>query len=113
MTKRQALEWTVEMWRWLAKNPGKDKNDYLALHKPTTRWNSECALCQYTVEHSSTKRRDCSLCPLLKFWGKFIRSEFDPCIHAGPYARWCVDKSDSVAAREIANAAQRRLKELK
>ena len=53
LTKKRAIELHRQLWDWLAKNPGKDKNQW-----PEWQWNGgefmevefECFLCEYMVE---------------------------------------------------------------
>lgn len=65
---KQALRWTRDMWAWLAKNPGMQKNQWPGW---TNRQGCEntCACCQITPRHPSQPwRPDCSKCPLFELW---------------------------------------------
>ncbi|MCB6992418.1 hypothetical protein LI177_02825 [bacterium 210820-DFI.6.37] len=57
MTRQEAISKHRKMWRWLAKNPGKWKEDYLAIFDPGAKPCSRCYLCEYA-------QIDCADCPL-------------------------------------------------
>ena len=58
MTREEAISKHRKMWRWLAKNPGKWKEDFLGKFDPEADLDSECYLCEYTYP------RPCDDCPL-------------------------------------------------
>ncbi len=43
----KAVKKTIKMWKWLAKNPGKDKEDWLEENLPMPKWPdiANCFLC--------------------------------------------------------------------
>lgn len=61
MTRREAIEKHREMWRWLAKNPGRWKADYLEKFDPEANPHNCCYLCEYVAENYS---EGCKYCPV-------------------------------------------------
>ena len=47
MTEREAIFQSLEMWKWLARNPGKSKEDYLKEKEIKEEWVANCACCEY------------------------------------------------------------------
>jgi hypothetical protein len=71
MTKLEALVITRDLFRWLARNPSKWKED---CPKPDmSAYLNRCACCEFarTVDSLTgelTKGVDCSVCPMLTCW---------------------------------------------
>ncbi|MDE6413001.1 MAG: hypothetical protein K2K42_03805, partial [Eubacterium sp.] len=47
LTKRKALEKTIEMWSWLAENPDKNKSDYFYCNGIEETPEQLCYCCEY------------------------------------------------------------------
>lgn len=67
ITAKKALQITCELWTWLAKNPDKQKGDWLGWEK-YGHMTCHCPLCQYRDDH----QLGCSDC--LVDWGKHYRT---------------------------------------
>ena len=61
LTKKKALELTIELWEWLAETGGV-KREWSGWKEYGDDIRGDCFLCEYT-------KGDCSLCPLTQFGG--------------------------------------------
>ena len=87
MTREEAISKHRKMWRWLAENPGKWKEDYLKKFDPEAELANYCYLCEYvhgiTLAKANLRTgtfRNCRRCPIVWPGGK--------CYPEGPFARW-------------------------
>ena len=78
MTKEEAIRNHRKMWRWLAENPGKRKDDYLWKVDPEARLYNHCYLCDYV---NKNHHGYCEYCPVE--WPEEYCCEED-----GLYSRW-------------------------
>jgi len=67
-TERSAVRWSIKMWSWLARNPGKSKEDYFKLYGINIEdypheqyWDANCPLCEYQINSGNDS---CVSCPL-------------------------------------------------
>ncbi len=89
--KKEVIAAHRELWRWLAENPGRNKNDYPGWWfngGGLARVENGCHLCEYV---SPGDGDNCFLCPVI--WPNG-RCEQDG---QGLYDRWC--DSDILAVR--------------
>jgi len=126
-SRKQALEWTRDLWNWLCKNPRKEKHEWPGW---TTRSDCKhhCPCCEYATSRT-TGRMNCDKCPLLGHWGEapYTRNwGCQPCVdHVGltgrpsPFWIWLLlgrqkifDIRRQVMARLIAKAAEMELADL-
>jgi len=112
MNKIDALEKSVEMWRWLAEDGLRQKIDWPG-HTGDRMPISCCYLCRYTMD----LREDCTSCPMYGHWP----DEVHIC-HEGDsaYNQWESDVEYNISterraeiASELAEAMEQRLEELK
>lgn len=123
-TIKQALEWTREMWAWLAQNPVAAKSQWPGW-ATRQQCSSACACCEIT-KRSLDSPVNCERCPLLRLWqnGSTERQLFRnrvsyPCVDLenSVYARWNdAGTAGDWALRQnlaqiISDAADRELKE--
>ena len=89
MTREEAIRGHKAMWSWLAKHPGKTKEDYLERFDPEANLSVNCYLCEY-AEH------ECKVCPLE--WPD------RDCLGRGLFGQWCdaMDEGEHACAAEIA-----------
>jgi hypothetical protein len=103
---KQALEWTRDMWAWLAKNPGQAiKKLGWPGWKTRQQCMHNCACCEIVG-------KDCSRCPLKNHWGAQVGGQL-PCADNldSPYRLWILSGHENVsAAQQISNAAAAELK---
>lgn len=85
MKKKEALELSLEMWRWLEENPNQEKDDYLRIILNLNDDNyprSGCFLCEYVKRLNGTM--DCELCPIEWIYknGSKVKTDLDnmPCV---------------------------------
>jgi len=71
LTREEAIRLHRELWGWLAENPIKNKsawpewNKYVCFGKMGNETpNSLCFGCEYVLQQTKFKKRDCQLCPL-------------------------------------------------
>lgn len=86
VSKNEMKRKCLEMWQWLANNPGKDKPDYLKylinLGKPIEF--NYCWACEYNNLYTDD---DCSHCPIR--WSEKCRSVIlTCCFEDSPYNLW-------------------------
>jgi len=97
MTKQEAKELSLEVWRYLAKHPNKDKI-YLPdlLWKKIMRLPGYCPLC-YLFKPSSIPPKECPGCPLKS------------CGDQSPYRRWndAMHDENGIAIRKEAAQGSR------
>lgn len=106
LIKRTALQFTEDLWTWLAVNPEKEKEDYPEWEKnggsiPDMVY--DCPCCEYIVsvagltgpdelERWGYNRKDCARCPLSKLWPngdcQSARSPFMAWWNANPKGRF-------------------------
>lgn len=98
MTKKEALQITADLWKWLYEHPSKEKYDW-----PRWEWKggevreclSCCPLCEY-AKIEGTYRVDCCHC-LLQWTSKdesIIKIGFQPCMNrTASFAKWDDAKS--------------------
>ena len=115
---KMALEWTRDLWAWLARNPGAEKHEWPGWKtRQTCRYNCPC--CQIV-------KQKCSKCPLLSLWGdtkNWTIFDGNPCmiLEGSPYVKWHATKyagdwdwgnGAAAAARKISQAAAKELKKI-
>lgn len=115
LSRRDALEITMEMWDWLAENPEKTKADWLDLQESRIpQLDQQCACCEFTIDRTSSQtHRQCVKCPLQSLWG----NTRDACANNqwSPYLVYILKGSRvtkyevSKAAKQIADAARAEL----
>ena len=76
MTKKEALEFSIELWEWLVDNPRKDKHHHPTL--PTGNWSGSCPTCEYTTKLDH--RKDCDGCPMYRCWPSVL-GPVKTCLH--------------------------------
>lgn len=94
MTRQEAIRNHREMWRWLAKNPGKWKMDYLMRYDPEVKLLADCYLCEYTDENHNG---ECEYC--------LVEWPVGPCYcYDGLYSTWesAMKRKNYAHAGEIA-----------
>ena len=90
LTKRKALELTIELWDWLAKNPSKTEGDW-----PKWKLNGgsihemqhDCSCCEYDLRHggSGYSAGGCQHCPLRDYWP---HGSCEPEFGSSPWFDW-------------------------
>ena len=68
MTRREAVELSIELWTWLAANPASPKDDHPELGHKVLGWDGECALCEYARKESECNDWYCEWCPMSGRW---------------------------------------------
>lgn len=115
LTKRKALEKTIEMWSWLAENPDKDKEDFFEFKNISNIPYSECYCCEFDGIWGN-----CRNCPIIN-WNYDADNNMivvDRCTNSGSaYGIWrsaiVSTKTKQQAARRIAELAELELNKLK
>ena len=80
LTKRNALEICLELWKWLRDNPTKDKSDWPGWAETILDCLCSCPCCQYLADqYWDIGTEACDQCPLVGFWGG------ERCENAGSY----------------------------
>ena len=94
MTKEEAIRKHRKMWRWLAKNPGERKEDYLRKFEPEARLSTDCYLCDYVYKNH---KGHCRCCPVEWPGGICLRKE-------GLYSKWldAMDCKNYIRAAKLA-----------
>jgi len=97
LTKRDALSICIEWWKWLAKNPTKDKEDWprLEIHGgDVPRMFAYCPCCEYKDQRDITHGYEpCKKhCPIPR-WEK-IDAEVMCCSDDSPFILWDNARSD-------------------
>lgn len=122
LTRKKALEICRDLWRWLAKDPDRMKEEWPGW-KTTGRMAHDCPCCQYvTTKLKSCGEMPCrdigdsvtpvdfakaiALCPLKTLWP-------DGCCNSGPFDEWWRRESEQANAAKIANACTLELKKRK
>ncbi len=117
----------VELWEWLAENPGKFKHDFFAccglstfdsLYRPL----KECFLCEIALRrehkeshHGFIPKYECSYCPLVGLWGGHVESGIYLCANTGSvsiYDKWeagISKKNNSYYAQLIADRGREQM----
>jgi len=114
LTKRKALEKTIEMWSWLAENPDKDKEDFFEFKNISNIPYSECYCCEFDGIWGN-----CRNCPIIN-WNYDADNNMvvvDRCTNSGSaYGIWrsaiVSTKTKQQAARRIAELAELELNKL-
>ena len=92
LTKKKAIELTIELWKWLEENPEAHKMDW-PLWRKYDYLDCGCSCCEFTKRKSKNEEVDklCeAYCPLYVVW-PYERKECEemPCeYHKSPYAKW-------------------------
>jgi hypothetical protein len=139
LTLEKALEYTAEMWRWLAANPNMFKSEWPGWNRWQNPGHSvgfdvavnDCFCCQYVLDITQPEanrldrsKLDCSHCPLLNLWEKQSGRRYGTDAFGGAceavktaFDTWkeYYDDHDvrTEAATSIANAAQAELDKLR
>lgn len=82
LTKRRALELSIEMWKWIAET-GKLKGDYLCKQGKGRPPFNDCYLCEYTAQGVKDDF-NCDLCPVQN-WTKTVDGAAPCCSSGSPY----------------------------
>jgi len=115
---KMALEWTRDLWAWLARNPGAEKHEWPG-------WETR-QKCRYGCPCCQVVKQKCGKCPLLALWGNtkaWSRFDGSPCtiLDESPFAQWFSAHSfpfkgfrqkARAAARKISQAAAKKLENL-
>jgi len=120
MNKTDALAMALDLWRWLAKEPTQDKDDYDGEYaEEVSDCLSWCPLCQSTVDINKPMKPVCNDCPMYGHWpDKDAMGGVVNVCYQGVYDLWednkvsCVDISPENRAHlasVIADAIQERL----
>jgi hypothetical protein len=124
LTKKKAIEITIELWKWMEQNPDKNKQDWPGW-RVYDYADCGCSCCEYTKRKTRnvTIDKNCEeFCPLIMLWpykrdissdGITIRMscEQDQSI----YAKWSQShfkKNKVKYARELWQSAERILEKL-
>ena len=116
LTKRKALELTVELWDWLTNNPEKKKTDWPGWELnggKIPKLLNDCPCCEYDDQHMTHFDDYCEHCPLLEYWPG---GNCEPDSRVSPWQDW-IDVTDGEllideakeAATEIADLARQAL----
>ena len=111
LTKKKAIEITIELWKWLEENPKLGKSAW-------PKWKKygimafNCPCCEYTEGKTDKKYSymDCEkFCPLIEIWPYEKTPEYVPCEDPkSPYSKWDDnDTSKAKYARELWMSAQK------
>ena len=121
VTERQALEWTRDLWDWLAENPGKEKFQWPGWETRQSQ-TSECPCCGFDdIERQKNHKPHCYNCPLKRRWGKPAPGDthFLACNReTSPFFQWKLGlfgnnhEKMAKAAKKLANLARKALKAL-
>ncbi len=106
LTKRKAIEISIELWEWLAKT-GKQKSEWDGWNKYGHMWNS-CALCEYRDQFKPRGYGLCPTCPYYKMYGCCYTMGEKP---ATPYDKWEIAKT-AEAHKKYAKLFLTQLREL-
>jgi hypothetical protein len=115
-TEKEALEWTVKLWKRLAETGREMKGTTLqGLGLPSMRY--DCPLCEYSNDTSNGifGTVDCSKCPLKGEWTTSAARDCQCCSYDSPYESWKNTRSEAVrqeAAAKIWKMAQKKLDEI-
>jgi hypothetical protein len=109
MTKKEALELTRTLWRWLARNPTKDKSQWPGwpLHGTV---QGHCFCCEYSSQQGYVGQWSCDGCPLIGVAWKNDCAETK-----SPYNKWNNATADYLRTRHatrLADACTRALEAL-
>lgn len=112
LTRRRSLELCRDLWRWLARNPRREKYDWPGWNRYGTV-PAYCPCCGYVIQrygkdklYPACVRR----CPLGLLWPKGCSAK------GSPFARWLLSRIHRVrrcCAEQIADACCRELSALK
>jgi len=130
LTEKKALQLTQKLWSWLARHPKRVVKEAWPGWQKIGEYAYDCPCCefvtqQYVLETSNEvtygnfPNRACLKCPLLTLWNGDFSLSRRPCTQAdSPYSRWNTasmrdPETRAKAAKQIADGAKKRLKELK
>ncbi len=68
LTKKKAIELSIELWSWLAETGADSKRDWDGWEKYGEMLN-DCALCKYREEHSKAYPPSCRVCSYYQKFG--------------------------------------------
>ncbi len=100
LTKKKALELSIELWTWLAET-GKHKYEWNGWSKYGNIFH-DCFLCEYGIKQSTIEADECDLCSYYQRFGYC-------CLHPSPYTNW----DDALTTEEHKKYAQEFLEQLK
>ncbi len=84
LTKKEAIDISIELWRWLAKTGANHKSKWPGWKK-YGRIQNDCPLCEYTLFLSEGNRigihESCTDCPYAASFGHCLST-------TNPYRRW-------------------------
>ena len=114
LTKKRSIELCLELWTWLAENPGNRKRDWPEWNKYGDA-DSYCFACEYVRQHRSILQTEwsCKKCPLIALWGEHKGN--DPCTQneESPYYLWVESGcGDTKSAKKIATYCRKLLKNM-
>lgn len=75
LTKKKAIDISIELWEWLAETGETRKKDWNGWNKYGYMW-AYCALCKYARQRGGA----CGYCPYYEVFGL--------CGDTNPYGRW-------------------------
>jgi hypothetical protein len=107
LTKRKALEITVELWTWLAETGSDQKSDWPGWHE-YGEMEADCALCEYDAQRAN----DCQHCPLLGKWRYAKYCYWD----GSPFEDWDIEDDATLRklyAQEIVDLCKKELEALR
>lgn len=114
-SKKQAIKDTIDLWKWLAKDGSRLKEDWPYWDTlPVECKNEECPCCGWIHIHN----KECKDCPLVSLWNFTLNDYYclDP---ASPYEQWWVSNKKNFRyeraaqfAKKIYQGAQRELRKL-
>ena len=119
LTKRKALELCIELWTWLAKHPGNEKDDWPRLmcnEGDIPDMANDCPCCGYAYPKGDCVDDSCPHCPLKDYWPG---GSCEPrnTVALSPWREWVSAMADSdmptvvKAAKAIARLARKALKD--
>lgn len=87
LTKKKAIDVSIELWTWLAETGARDKLDWEGWDK-YGEMESDCALCEYSTQHNG---EGCGNCPYYQQYGFCDNDD-------AQYAKWA--GSETARARK-------------
>lgn len=104
LTKKKAIEISIELWTWLAETGAEYKWDWSDWGK-YGKMHSSCAFCEYSQRQAKLSEGRCDYCSYYQ--------QFGGCCLAGtPYDNWDVAETDETR-KKYAGQFLEQLKELK
>lgn len=105
LTKKRAIELTLELWMWLYENPGKYKSDWPGWKDSGGIYETVDCEC-FACEHAFATIRRCKSCVLLPLWPQTCTSGDNV------YANWneaTTDKAKKKYAKQIVDFCKKEL----